>query len=76
MEVAGWLTDKTKTLTPRDIADDYFPRSVGVLIITGRDDEERGALAGPHKLDGVQWPPGSQWILTPNKSPFFTEIAT
>ena len=50
---AGWLTDKTKTLTPRDIADDYLPRSAAVLIITGRDDEERGACGFTNLMEAM-----------------------
>jgi glycosyltransferase involved in cell wall biosynthesis len=33
----GWLTDKTKTLTVRDLINDYFPHSAGTLIIMKND---------------------------------------
>src|SRR5262249_42623064 len=33
----GWLTDKTKTISPRDVVHDYFPRSAGTLIIMKND---------------------------------------
>jgi hypothetical protein len=33
----GWLIDKTKAITPRDLIRDYFPRSAGTLIIMRND---------------------------------------
>ena len=37
---AGWLTDKAKVISPRDLLRDYFPRSAGVLIIMKSDPTE------------------------------------
>src|SRR3954451_19906467 len=33
----GWLIDKTKAITPRDLIRDYFPYSAGTLIIMKND---------------------------------------
>lgn len=33
----GWLIDKTKTITPRDLIRDFFPHSAGTLIIMKND---------------------------------------
>ena len=33
----GWLVDKTKAITPRDVVNDYFPHSAGTLIIMKND---------------------------------------
>jgi glycosyltransferase involved in cell wall biosynthesis len=33
----GWLIDKTKAITPRDLIRDYFPHSAGTLIIMKND---------------------------------------
>ena len=33
----GWLVDKTKAITPRDLVRDYFPHSAGTLIIMKND---------------------------------------
>lgn len=33
----GWLIDKTKAITPRDVVNDYFPHSTGTLIIMNND---------------------------------------
>ena len=36
----GWLVDKHKAITPRDLIRDYFPRSAGTLIIMKSDQIE------------------------------------
>jgi glycosyltransferase involved in cell wall biosynthesis len=36
----GWLIDKTKAITPRDVVSDYFPYSAGTLIIMNNDPTE------------------------------------
>jgi glycosyltransferase involved in cell wall biosynthesis len=36
----GWLIDKTKAITPRDLVRDYFPHSAGTLIIMRNDPTE------------------------------------
>lgn len=33
----GWLIDKTKAITPRDVVRDYFPHSAGTLVIMNND---------------------------------------
>ena len=33
----GWLTDKTKAITPKDVVHDYFPHSAATLIIMKTD---------------------------------------
>jgi len=33
----GWLVDKTKAISPRDLIRDYFPQSAGTLIIMKND---------------------------------------
>ena len=36
----GWLIDKTKAITPRDVVRDYFPHSAGALVIMNNDPTE------------------------------------
>ena len=36
----GWLVDKTKAITPRDLIRDYFPHSAGTLIVVKNDPVE------------------------------------
>lgn len=37
---AGWLTDKTKAVSVRDLLDDYYPGSAGSLVIMNCDPNE------------------------------------
>jgi hypothetical protein len=39
----GWLTDRAKTLTARDLITDYFPHSAGTLIIMQNDPTQYAA---------------------------------
>jgi glycosyltransferase involved in cell wall biosynthesis len=36
----GWLIDKAKAITPRDVVRHYFPHSAGTLIIMNNDPTE------------------------------------
>ena len=58
----GWLIDKNKGITPRDLIRDYFPRSAGTLIIMRKDQIEYTANGFTNLIEAMAL--GQPVILT------------